>query len=92
MVWTDVSFRTLQLAVIDHEERNAATCIQNTLIAEQLIQGYVARQVLGIRRLLDKTSGVISLRRLILELRGNWQLFTREKYVCHNGFPTITKR
>jgi hypothetical protein len=87
MVWTDVSFRTLQQTVIDHEERNAATCLQNTLIAEQLIQGYVAQQVLGIRRLLDKTSGVISLSRLILELRGNWQVFTRENYVCHDGLP-----
>jgi hypothetical protein len=47
----------------------------------------VARQVLGIRRLLDKTSGVISLRRLIIDLRSNWALFTRENYVCHDGLP-----
>ena len=87
MVWTDVSFRTLRQTVMDHEDKNEATCLQNTLIAEQLIQGYVARQVLGIRRLLDKTSGVISLRRLILDLRSNWQVFTRENYVCHDGLP-----
>lgn len=43
--------------------------------------------MLGIRRLLDKTSGVISLRRLILDMRSNWQLFTRENYVCHDGLP-----
>jgi hypothetical protein len=87
MVWTDVSFRTLRQTAIDHEEKNEATCLRNTLIAEQLIQGYVARQVLGIRRLLDKTSGVISLRRLIIDLRSNWHLFTRENYVCHDGLP-----
>src|SRR5262245_30956085 len=40
-----------------------------------------------IRRLLDKTSGVISLRRLINELRSNWRLFTRENFVCHDGLP-----
>ena len=87
MVWTDVSYRTFRQTVIDHEEKNEPTCLQNTLIAEQIIKGYVARQVLGIRRLLDKTSGVISLRRLIIDLRSNWQLFTRENYVCHDGLP-----
>jgi hypothetical protein len=87
MVWTDVSYRTLRQTVIDHEVKNEATCLQNTLIAEQIIQGYVARQVLGIRRLLDKTSGVISLRRLIIDLRSHWQLFTRENYICHDGLP-----
>jgi hypothetical protein len=87
MVWTDVSYRTLRQLVIEHEEKSEATCLQNTLIAEQIIQGYVARQVLGIRRLLDKTSGVISLRRLIIDMRSNWQLFRRENYVCHDGLP-----
>jgi hypothetical protein len=87
MVWTDVSYRTLREIVVGQEERNESGCLQNTLIAEQIIQGYVARQVLGIRRLLDKRSDVISLRRLIVEMRSNWPLFTRENYVCHDGLP-----
>jgi hypothetical protein len=87
MVWTDVSYRTLREIVVGQEDRNEIGCLHNTLVAEQIIQGYVARQVLGIRRLLDKTSGVISLRRLILEMRSKWPLFTRENYVCHDGLP-----
>ena len=87
MVWTDVSYRTLRQIVIGQEDRNETGCLHNTLVAEQIIQGYVARQVLGIRRLLDKTSGVISLRRLIIDMRSNWPLFTRENYVCHDGLP-----
>jgi hypothetical protein len=87
MVWTDVSYKTLRQLVIGQEDRNETGCLHNSLIAEQIIQGYVARQVLGIRRLLDKTSGVISLRRLIIDMRSNWPLFTRENYVCHDGLP-----
>jgi hypothetical protein len=87
MVWTDVSYRTLREVVVGQEDRNETGCLHNTLVAEQIIQGYVARQVLGIRRLLDKRSDVISLRRLILEMRSNWQIFTRENYVCHDGLP-----
>ena len=87
MVWTDVSYRTLREVVIGQDERNETGCLHNALVAEQIIQGYIARQVLGIRRLLDKTSGVISLRRLILDMRSNWALFTRENYVCHDGLP-----
>src|SRR6516162_10057881 len=49
MVWTDVSYRTLRRLVIGQEDRNETGCLHNSLIAEQIIQGYVARQVLGIR-------------------------------------------
>jgi hypothetical protein len=84
MVWTDVSFRTLAQFAIDNEE----TCLSNTLVAEQIINGHVATQVLTIRRLMDKSgSDVISLRRLIKDVRRNWTLFTRENYICHDGLP-----
>jgi hypothetical protein len=84
MVWTDVSFRTLAQFAINNEE----TCLSNTLVAEQLINGHVATQVLTIRRLTDKSgTGVISLRRLIIDVRSNWKLFTRENYICHDGLP-----
>jgi hypothetical protein len=83
MVWTDVSFRTLAQLATDNEKSS----LSNTLIAEQIIYGHVARQVLAIRRLVDKTRGVISLRRLISDLRSNFRLFTRENYVCHDGLP-----
>jgi hypothetical protein len=84
MVWTDVAFRTLTQLAIDYEE----TCLSNTLMAEQIINGHVATQVLTIRRLVDNSgTDVISLRRLIKDVRRNWKLFTRENYICHDGLP-----
>lgn len=83
MVWTDVSFRTLAQLATDNEKSS----LSNTLIAEQIIYGHVARQVLAIRRLVDKRRGVISLRRLTIDLRSSFPLFTRENYVCHDGLP-----
>jgi hypothetical protein len=84
MVWTDVSFRTMAKLATDHEN----SCLGNSLIAEALINGHVATQVLGIRRLMDNSgSGVMSLRRLIKDVRSNFDLFTRENYVCHDGLP-----
>src|SRR5581483_3693556 len=56
MIWNDVSFRTLaQLAVNDPK-----SALGNSLVAEKLINGHVATQVLAIRRLIDKTRNTIS--------------------------------
>jgi hypothetical protein len=83
MIWNDVSFRTLaHLGASD-----AASPLGNSLVAEKLINGHVATQVLAIRRLMDKTRNTISLRRLISDIRSNYALFTRENYVCHDGLP-----
>jgi hypothetical protein len=83
LVWNDVSFRALaQLA-----EDNPESSLGNTLLAEKLVNGHVATQVLAIRRLADNRSDVISLRRLIKDVRRNFELFTRENYVCFDGLP-----
>jgi len=87
MVWTDVSYRTLRQLGVGEDDRNGTNFFHNELVAEQIIQGYVARQVMAVRRLMDKTAGVISLRRLVIDMRSNWSLFTRENYVCHDGLP-----
>jgi hypothetical protein len=83
MVWSDVSFRTLAQVAID----DTSSALTNSLLAEQLINGHVATQVLAIRRLVDNRRDVISLRRLIKDVRSNYALFTRENYVCHDGLP-----
>lgn len=83
MVWSDVSFRTVAHIAILNEK----SPLSNSLVAEQIIQGHVARQVLSIRRLVDRTKGMISLRRLIHELRSDFDLFTRENFVCFDGLP-----
>jgi hypothetical protein len=84
MVWTDVSFKMLtHFATTD--ERNA---LSNTLLGQALIDGHVATQVLAIRRLMDdRNSDIISLRRLVKDLKRNFALFTRENYVCFDGLP-----
>jgi len=50
-----------------------------------LDQGYVAIQVLAIRRLLDKRDDVFSLRRLFDDIRANSGLITRENFVAYDG-------
>jgi hypothetical protein len=84
MVWTDVAFQMLtQFATGD--ENNP---LNNTLIGQALIDGQVATQVLAIRRLMDNgNSDIISLRRLVKDLRRHLHLFTRENYVCFDGLP-----
>lgn len=55
---------------------------------EALIGGYVATQVLAIRLLVDnRGEDVISLRKLLKDVRSNYVLFTRENYVCFDGLP-----
>jgi hypothetical protein len=85
MVWTDVSFRALTHFAVN-DENNA---LNNSLLAEALLDGHVATQVLAIRRLMDDRNkkDIISLRRLVKDLRRHFVLFTRENYVCFDGLP-----
>jgi hypothetical protein len=84
MVWTDVSFKALTHFATNDENNG----LNNTLLAQALFDGHVATQVLAIRRLMDDSnSDIISLRRLVKDLRRNFALFTRENYVCFDGLP-----
>jgi hypothetical protein len=84
MVWTDVSFKALTHFAMN-DEGNA---LSNTLLAQALIDGHVATQVLAIRRLMDDgRNDIISLRRLVKDLRRHFTLFTRENFVCFDGLP-----
>jgi hypothetical protein len=84
MVWTDVAFRSLTNFAVGDE----ANALNNHLMVEALLDGHVATQVLAIRRLMDDgNSDIISLRRLVKDLRRNFSLFTRENYVCFDGLP-----
>lgn len=84
MVWTDAAFKVLTQFAINDEDN----ALNNTLLGQSLIDGQVATQVLAIRRLMDNgNSDIISLRRLVKDLRRNFNLFTRENYVCFDGLP-----
>jgi hypothetical protein len=84
MVWTDASFKLLS----HFAEGDESSALSNTLLAQALIDGHVATQVLAIRRLVDdRNADVISIRRLVKDIRRNFALFTRENFVCFDGLP-----
>jgi len=82
-LWNDVAFRTFAKMAEDFP----ASALHNSLLTEALIRGYFSGQVLTIRRLMDKRKDVISLRRVLGEIKDNLHLFTRENYVAHDGLP-----
>jgi hypothetical protein len=84
MVWTDASFKVLTHFAVN-DESNA---LSNTLLCQALLDGHVTTQVLAIRRLMDDgRNDIVSLRRLVRDLRRNFDLFTRENFVCFDGLP-----
>lgn len=82
-LWNDIAFRT----IANMAEGFPDSALHNSVLTEALLQGYFSVQVLTIRRLFDRRSDVISLRRLIKEIDNNLHLFTRENYVAHDGLP-----
>lgn len=83
MVWNEVAFKTLgQIADAENE-----SALNNPLISEAVVRGHVAIQVLAIRRLTDTTKGVLSLSKLLQDIRSNLRLITRENYVAFDGLP-----
>jgi hypothetical protein len=85
MVWADVRFQCLTQFAIDAERNERSNALHNPLMIEALLDGYVATQILAIRRLMDPSN--ISLVRLLKDIRGNFTLFMREHCVCFDGLP-----
>jgi len=83
MAWNDVSFRTLWRIT----ELDPNSALYNPLLAETLIRGHFAIQILAIRRLMDKAKSTISLWRVLDEITRNVGLFTRENFVAYDGLP-----
>lgn len=84
MMFLDMEYRLLASARHGADQTFSA---QSGLLAHFLDQGYVATQVLAIRKLLDGRKDVFSLRRLLQDISDHRQLITRENYVCHDGLP-----
>jgi hypothetical protein len=83
MVWNEVAFNTLA-GIADADGDSA---LNNTLIVEAVLNGHVAMQVLAIRRLTDTTKRVLSLSKLLQDIRSHRELLTRENYVAFDGLP-----
>jgi hypothetical protein len=86
MMFLDLAYRILASAR-QNSDQGALVSAQSGLLAHFLDQGYVATQVLAIRRLLDKSNDVFSLRRLLDDITQHQILLTREIYVCNDGLP-----
>jgi hypothetical protein len=86
MLFLDLAYRTLVLARHETDE-GSVFAAQNGLLAHFLDQGYVATQILAIRKMLDRRPDVFSLRRLLEDIANHRLLITREIYVCHDGLP-----
>jgi hypothetical protein len=85
MAWNDTVFRVLNEArnPVDGEVLSAT----NGMLGGFINQGYISAQVLAIRRLVDNRFDVISLRRLLRDVRAYRPKLTRELYVSYDGLP-----
>ena len=86
MMFLDMAYRLLASAR-QSVDQGVTFSAQSGLLAHFLDQGYVATQVLAIRKLLDGRKDVFSLRRLLQDMSDHRSLITRENYVCHDGLP-----
>jgi hypothetical protein len=81
MLLSEMSFRVVR----DEGAKDPASMLNIPLVVHLLSSGYFSSQVLATRRLLDPRKDVISLRRLINDIRENRGLITREVYVSFDG-------
>jgi len=86
MIFLDMSYRILAKPR-GETPPDLKIASRNGLLASMLDLGYAATQVLAIRRLLDRGTHVVSLQRLLTNIRSNRKLITRENYVAHDGKP-----
>jgi hypothetical protein len=88
MLIGDMNFRTLAAAA----EADKESALHSPIIERGLLQGYAATQGLSIRRLVDTTKNVISLQKLLGDIKNNINLLTRENYVSGGGLPYDSDR
>ena len=81
MLLADMTFRAIA-AVADADPKSA---LHSPILMRAIVTGYASDQALSVRRLVDMTKGVISLRKLVGDLRNNLSLMTRENFVCAGG-------
>jgi len=92
MLWRDALFRVVNEARRITAQGTDPNIGINGPISNLIDIGFVTVQTTTIRRLVernwsDPTRGVVSLRRVLNEMRENRELITRENYVSHDGLP-----
>lgn len=92
LLWDYVLFSTVN-DIRRHVADNPSEGVGfNSSVLRLFDTGFMTAQVIAIRRLSDQqprdpSRGVISLRRLINEIRSSRELMTREVYVSYDGLP-----
>jgi len=87
MVFSELSHRVL----IKEQRDQQSDSLPSIPVLGYVLEGsYYATQILAIRRLLDKTPNVHSLRRVLDDVKANKELITRENYVSFDGKPYET--
>ena len=92
MLWNDAVFRMVNAARGLAMKGGYESSARNWTIAQFVDQGFVAVQTLSIRKLMEAPASkphrqIISLRRVLDDIRQNRDLITREHYVAHDGLP-----
>ena len=90
MLWNDAVFRTFNEGRRLTIERNSPELGLNGPIVRILDEGFVESQVMAIRRLTDRNfrdpeKAIISLIRLIDDIKAHSNVITRENYICYDG-------
>jgi hypothetical protein len=85
MIFNDLTYRAV-LSIRESPAENAISARISTL-AYLTDRGYFLSQVLAIQKLLDKSSDVISVRRLLKDVEAHREVITREVYVSGDGHP-----
>ncbi|MCP4326954.1 MAG: hypothetical protein GY791_00760 [Alphaproteobacteria bacterium] len=91
IMWNDAAYRSLNEAR-RFASANEPTAAVNGMFGELVDRGYVSTQVLDLCKITDRSNndpkkGVISLRRLLDDIREHRRLLTRENFVAYDGLP-----
>lgn len=89
MIFDHAIFESINLASkIAAENEDSSVAVSPTAFW-YLHKSYVANQFMAIRRLYDEDhrGDTITLKRLLRDVKENFELFTRENFVCHDGLP-----
>lgn len=97
MLWNNAMFQMInESRRLSGLEKGYKSSAQNGAIAQFVDQGFVAMQTLSIRRLMDRAAPrperqVISLRRLLDDIKDHHHLITRENFISYDGLPYNTE-
>lgn len=86
MLFSDLTYRAI-VSVRESVVADVAISARSSTLAYLLDRGYLFSQVLSLQKLLDDRKDVISVKRLLKDVREHRHLITREIYVAGDGHP-----